>query len=282
MIRLIASDLDGTLLDLPDSISQVNIDAIEYAYQKGVQFCFASGRNLSSVLHLSDLLKHPPIYLLSNGAEMYDEKRNLLFQNLLDTDCLKDVCEILDQEQVNFFMYTTDGIFTRKEPSYVRERIIECLVAMMGEGIRKVVENSKNKPCNNLIKIDDFDEFIATQKILKIEGFDLSIEAIYSAKEKLKCFGKVSYLSTGRNNIEITSSTTSKGYALKKYCQMMGIQEDEVLVLGDSENDMSLFEDFKYSFAPSNALEIIKEKAYQVSTSCQEHAVASVIYQMIK
>ena len=49
MIKLIASDLDGTLLDEPNQISKINLDAIEYAYQKGAKFCFATGRDLQSV-----------------------------------------------------------------------------------------------------------------------------------------------------------------------------------------------------------------------------------------
>ena len=125
MIKLIASDLDGTLLDEPNRISKINLDAIEYAYQKGAKFCFSTGRDLQSVKDITCLLKHKPVLLLGNGSEVYDEDGNLVFQNFFNNKYLEEVCEIMNEHDVPHMVFTTDGFYTTTNPVEVRRRFIE-------------------------------------------------------------------------------------------------------------------------------------------------------------
>ena len=282
MIKLIASDLDGTLLDKPNRISKENLNAIEYAYQKGAKFCFATGRDLNSISEIAKSLDHAPVLILGNGAEVLDEDRNMLFQDFFKNEHLKEVCGIMDKHEVDYMIFTTDGFYTTKDPKIVREKFVERITAIKGEEYGYIFATSKDKPCNNLVQIEDMDKFVAEKHVLKVEGFHINENPVENVKKELEKFTDLSHLSTGKNNVEVTNLTATKGIALKKYCEMYHIHEDEVMVIGDSHNDLSMFEHFKYSYAPSNSTKEILDKAYKVVCSCDKHAVAKAIYDCIQ
>lgn len=282
MIKLIASDLDGTLLDEPNRISKINLDAIEYAYQKGAKFCFSTGRDLQSVKDITCLLNHKPVLLLGNGSEVYDEDENLVFQNFFNNKYLEEVCEIMNKHDVPHMIFTTDGFYTTTNPIEVRRRFIERIGKIKNQEMAHIFATNMDKPCNNLVQIEDIQEFAKTKKVLKVEGFHYNSKPVEDVKKVLEKFTELSHLSTGKNNVEVTNLTATKGLALKRYCEYANIKEDEVMVMGDSHNDLSMFEFFKYSFAPENSIQEIKNFAYKVVKSCDEHGVSQAIYEFIK
>lgn len=282
MIKLIASDLDGTLLDEPNRISKINLDAIDYAYQKGAKFCFSTGRDLQSVKDITCLLKHKPVLLLGNGSEVYDEDENLVFQNFFNNKYLVEVCEIMNKHDVPHMVFTTDGFYTTTNPVEVRRRFIERIGKIRNQEMAHIFATNMDKPCNNLVQIEDIQEFAKTKKVLKVEGFHYNSKPVEDVKKELEKFTELSHLSTGKNNVEVTNLTATKGLALKRYCEHANIKKDEVMVMGDSHNDLSMFEFFKYSFAPENSIQEIKDYAYKVVKSCDEHGVSQAIYEFIK
>lgn len=282
MIKLIASDLDGTLLDEPNRISKINLDAIEYAYQKGAKFCFSTGRDLQSVKDITCLLKHKPVLLLGNGSEVYDEDENLVFQNFFNNKYLVEVCEIMNKHDVPHMIFTTDGFYTTTNPVEVRRRFIERIGKIKNQEMAHIFATNMDKPCNNLVQIEDIQKFAKTKKVLKVEGFHYNSKPVEDVKKELEKFTELSHLSTGKNNVEVTNLTATKGLALKRYCEHANIKKDEVMVMGDSHNDLSMFELFKYSFAPENSIQEIKDYAYKVVKSCDEHGVSQAIYEFIK
>lgn len=282
MIKLIASDLDGTLLDEPNRISKINLDAIDYAYQKGAKFCFSTGRDLQSVKDITCLLKHKPVLLLGNGSEVYDEDENLMFQNFFNNKYLVEVCEIMNKHDVPHMVFTTDGFYTTTNPVEVRRRFIERIGKIRNQEMAHIFATNMDKPCNNLVQIEDIQEFAKTKKVLKVEGFHYNSKPVEDVKKELEKFTELSHLSTGKNNVEVTNLTATKGLALKRYCEHANIKKDEVMVMGDSHNDLSMFEFFKYSFAPENSIQEIKDYAYKVVKSCDEHGVSQAIYEFIK
>ena len=282
MIKLIASDLDGTLLDEPNRISKINLDAIEYAYQKGAKFCFSTGRDLQSVKDITCLLKNKPVLLLGNGSEVYDEDENLVFQNFFNNKYLEEVCEIMNKHDVPHMIFTTHGFYTTTNPVEVRRRFIERIGKIKNQEMAHIFATNMDKPCNNLVQIEDIQEFAKTKKVLKVEGFHYNSKPVEDVKKVLEKFTELSHLSTGKNNVEVTNLTATKGLALKWYCEYANIKEDEVMVMGDSHNDLSMFELFKYSFAPENSIQEIKNFAYKVVKSCDEHGVSQAIYEFIK
>lgn len=282
MIKLIVSDLDGTLLDEPNSISKINLEAIDYAYQKGARFGFATGRDLASVNSIKSLLHQDPLLILGNGAVIYDKDGTIVGEDFFPNQYLKEVTDIMNLHDVCHMIFTTDGFYTTTDAQEVRRRFIERIAFVASAQMAEIFDTDKNKPCNNLVQITDMDVFLKTKKVIKVEGFHIHAGPVEAVKRDLEQYTDLSHLSTGKNNVEVTNITAQKGPALKKYIKRAGIAEDEVMVLGDSHNDISLFEHFKYSFAPENSCDEIKEKAYRVVKSCKEHGVSDAIYGFIK
>lgn len=228
------------------------------------------------------LLKHKPVLLLGNGSEVYDEDENLVFQNFFNNKYLEEVCEIMNEHDVSHMIFTTDGFYTTTDPVEVRQRFIERIGKIRNQEMAHIFATNMDKPCNNLVQIEDIQEFAKTKKVLKVEGFHYNSKPVEDVKKALEKFTELSHLSTGKNNVEVTNLTATKGLALKRYCEYANIKEDEVMVMGDSHNDLSMFEFFKYSFAPENSIQEIKDYAYKVVKSCDEHGVSQAIYEFIK
>lgn len=211
MIKLIASDLDGTLLDEPNRISKINLDAIEYAYQKGAKFCFSTGRDLQSVKDITCLLKHKPVLLLGNGSEVYDEDENLVFQNFFNNKYLEEVCEIMNKHDVPHMIFTTDGFYTTTNPVEVRRRFIERIGKIKNQEMAHIFATNMDKPCNNLVQIEDIQEFAKTKKVLKVEGFHYNSKPVEDVKKVLEKFTELSHLSTGKKQCRSNEFDSYKG-----------------------------------------------------------------------
>lgn len=220
--------------------------------------------------------------LLGNGSEVYDEDENLVFQNFFNNKYLEEVCEIMNKHDVPHMIFTTDGFYTTTNPVEVRRRFIERIGKIKNQEMAHIFATNMDKPCNNLVQIEDIQEFAKTKKVLKVEGFHYNSKPVEDVKKELEKFTELSHLSTGKNNVEVTNLTATKGLALKRYCEYANIKKDEVMVMGDSHNDLSMFELFKYSFAPENSIQEIKDYAYKVVKSCDEHGVSQAIYEFIK
>lgn len=282
MIKLIVCDLDGTLLDKPNAISQENLEAIEYAYQRGARFGFATGREWMSIQDIKAQLTQEPLLILSNGAIVCEGDGTVVHEDYFPNQYLEGVIDVLAKNGVPYMIFATDGFYTTMEPEDVRDMFIERIGMVRSPEYAVEFRTNPEKPCNRLVRIADMAEFLKTKKIFKVEGFHVRSEPIEAAKRDLEPFTELSHLSTGINNVEVTHITAQKGLVLKKYVESVGIAPDEVMVMGDSDNDLSLFEHFQYSFAPANSCDAIKAKAYCVVKSCLEHGVSDAIYRFIK
>jgi len=78
-------------------------------------------------------------------------------------------------------------------------------------------------------------------------------------------------------NIEITSACANKAKAISRYCEVMGIDEDEVVTIGDSGNDIPMLQHFKNSYAMGNADEVTKKAAAHIALSNREKGVARLL-----
>ena len=76
---------------------------------------------------------------------------------------------------------------------------------------------------------------------------------------------------------DITSSKVSKGNAVKKICEYLKLEKDEIIVIGDGENDLSMFEETPNSVAMRNGIQIVKQKAKEITLSNDEDGVAKVL-----
>ena len=284
MIKLIVSDMDGTLLAHDSSISKGNIEAIRYAQSKGVQFAIATGRDYSSLKGILEAHDLKCFSILGNGAQFCNENGEILSSAYFPKKCFKQVLQIFDELKIHYMIFTANGFYSTAEPNVVRDAFIDRCVVQFERKREDYLDDGCNQDmaCMKLKKIGDLDDFINSSiDIIKVEAFNNDVSLIEKAKEKLQEIEGIAYLSSFDDNIEVTDKAAQKGLILENVIEELGYSKDEVMVLGDGLNDITLFERFKYSFAPGNANETIKAMAYQVVGACEEDGVSQAIYMML-
>lgn len=284
MIKLIVSDMDGTLLAHDSSISKGNIEAIRYAQSKGVQFAIATGRDYSSLKGILEAHDLKCFSILGNGAQFCNENGEILSSAYFPKKCFKQVLQIFGELKIHYMIFTANGFYSTAEPNVVRDAFIDRCVVQFKRKREDYLDDGCNQDmaCMKLKKIGDLDDFINSSiDIIKVEAFNNDVSLIEKAKEKLQEIDGIAYLSSFDDNIEVTDKAAQKGLILENVIEELGYSKDEVMVLGDGLNDITLFERFKYSFAPGNANETIKAMAYQVVGACEEDGVSQAIYMML-
>ncbi|RIP36085.1 HAD family phosphatase [Staphylococcus gallinarum] len=285
MINLIATDMDGTLLNAAHEISEENIQAIKYAQSLGITVVIATGRafyEANTPVNQTDL-KVP--YICLNGAEVRDESFNIMSTSNLNRELINRITEALNQEHVYYQVYTNLGIYTenpqRDLDIYIdiAERAGQTAdVEKIKQGIQKRIDNGTLKVVDNYDKI----EKTPGEIVMKILAFDSDLTKIERVSRKLAESGSLAVSSSSRGNIEITHSDAQKGIALETIAERLNIDMQNVMAIGDNLNDMSMLERVGYPVAMENATEEVKQVAKYVTETNEQSGVGKVIMKLIQ
>lgn len=272
MIQMIASDMDGTLLDEHMQITNENIQAIQFAKEKGIQFMVCTGRNITEVLPaLNDAKLTCPMITL-NGAQAFDQEKNVLFTAGIEQKLALAIIEILEQEQIYYEISTNEGTFSQD-----LARRIETFSAFLCERMphltyQMAIAMTSARFEQLPIKIvDNLTAYITKPdvQVLKIIGFDHKRpEILAKVRQKLQSFDELAVTSSGSNNIEINHREAQKGLAVQHMAKLLQIPLSQVMTIGDNLNDLSMIQAAGVSFAMGNAIEELKKAAkYQTDTN---------------
>lgn len=284
MIKLIASDMDGTLLNDEHTISEENIKAIKIAEERGCHFTIVTGRDYSGVKNFFQEFDLKCECILSNGAEYRDINGDVIERITIDNDTVRKIVQVMMEANVAIEMFTEDGMIIINEDIYKESLLQRFRRYNKGKTDLEIIEIARNmydtwKP--EMIK--DVEGFLdSNTDILKIMIYHEDAQYIKELKEKLKNIEGVAVASTFANDIEISNIQAQKGLILAKVIEKMGIKKEEVIVLGDSFNDYSMFTEFENSFAMENAIPEIKEIAKYITDSNDNDGVAKAIYKALE
>ncbi|NFT08245.1 HAD family phosphatase [Clostridium botulinum] len=284
MIKLIVSDMDGTLLNSEHKISKENLDAIKKAEERGIHFAIATGRSYQDVKPFIDECDLDCQCILMNGAEYRDENGKILENIYIDKEKTKRILEVLKNSGFSVELYTDKGIYTTDTKEEAYQGMIYRVKSFdphLSE--EEVLENAKVHPhLLNLKYIDDINRFLESEiNIAKVIAFYDDVDVIKKLKFDIEKIEGLIVASTFATNVEINNIEAQKGLILSKTIEKMGISKDEVIVLGDSFNDYSLFTEFPKSFAMENAVPEIKEIAKYITDTNDNSGVAKAIYKAI-
>lgn len=281
MIKLIASDMDGTLLN-DGEISEYNLEMILKAQAKGIKFVIASGRTYPAILPILQKHNFKCDCVTGNGAEYVDSEGKLVSARYLSLENALAVMEILDKTKLEYMIYTTTKTFSTKPVEIVQDAFVYRGYHRFGKHNGQSIEDtraqiSKTHACFKMEQLDNYQEALKDYSIIKIEAFYYDEKEVVKAKKELAKLGDVSYLSSYPDNVEITNIEATKGNILFEASKLYGIQKDEVMVLGDGMNDMSMFELFKCGVAMENAVQELKDVAMYVTDHFQKDGVGKAI-----
>lgn len=287
MIKLIVSDMDGTLFNSSQEISPYNLGAIQSALKNGVQFMIATGRSMEAMQPTIDKYNLQCGLILMNGAEIRDENHNIIHTINIDNSKIKAFATRLEEMGYIPEYMTNDGsqICATEEKMILNMgyRML-CLDRTHTLTLEEAIEKGKTSHFMSILSRNDSVEEMLSKnlEIRKIVVFNPNREMNAKNREILrKEFPEFAIVSSYPENIEINAAAAQKGYGLEQAIEKMGIAKKEVAVFGDGLNDISMFEVFPNSFAPVNAEPEVKEKAKEIIPSNNDDGVGKKINELL-
>lgn len=286
MIKVVASDLDGTLLNEEHRVSECTAEMVKRIQENGVEFVVATGRN---ALEAKEVIQDSGIVcdcLLASGAEVRDCEWNVLRQIPMDYDDVERVEELAGDYPVALYFFSDGQDYMVGTPEEVEDLLVEEFRIFFMNGTKEEIQNSefyqsRRKLVTNLSDIHEFRR--KNIPVFKIFLFSSDSEAITALKKIYGEMPGVASAASADSNIELTDIHAQKGPVLKEFIEAKGYKMEEVMVLGDSENDYSMLSmGFGATVAMENASEKLKEVARYITRSNREDGVAYILGKMLK
>ena len=282
MIKLIVSDLDGTLLQENHLMNQETIDEIKKQMARGVDFMVATGRDYPGVTPIFENTGIDPELILLNGAQ-YRDHGGVIKDNIrLSASQIKAVGEIFARFHVVWNVYTADGIASL----FNEEENLDAFMETAWLDGFCTPDTSKETYRDFYVGLKVYstiDELLAHEPdILKMEVHDGDREKIHQLQEALMQVEDIAIAISKPINIEVTHADAQKGIMLMKAIEKQGLCSDEVMVIGDSANDLSMLTRFKYSFAVANGAQAAIEAANYLTADNTDFGVVKAIRQLCK
>jgi Cof subfamily protein (haloacid dehalogenase superfamily) len=280
MIRLIAIDMDGTILSPDHSISTKNKLAILAAQSNGIEVVIATGRSFSEAF---DPVKAEGLnlsYICLNGAEVRDEFGKLLSATHLVENDIGKITSILDAEKIDYQLFIDTYVYTTSIEVQIDTFIQLAEAANQIPPIDKIRQEVMDRVEQGVIRIvDSFDELINQRgsEIYKVFGTSYNRLHLDNARKALQLIPGLAISSSGAGNLEITNSNAQKGIAVEQYAKSKGISMDNVMAIGDNYNDLSMMERAGYSVAMGNAPVDIKAACTETTTTNAQDGVGLAV-----
>ena len=285
MYKLIAIDLDGTLLNSYGQISQKNKEAIKKAQNEGKKIVLSSGRSTNSVKTFAEDLGENEYIICGNGSLIYDlKKEEIIYDKFINKNKALQIINICEQNSIYYNIYTEDMVIakslnnnvlfyhqenankpdTKKTKINLVEDIYEYVNNLKNNNILKfTISDSNNIIFNSIIKklreiknIDVLDVAHMSRKIIKSGTEEILLEYYYT---------------------EITSENVDKWNAIKWLAEKLKIDNKEIMAIGDNINDKMMIENAGLGVAMGNSAPYIKEIADKVVEDNNNDGVAQAI-----
>lgn len=259
-IKLVVSDMDGTLLNSKHEVSQLFLELFKQIQENHIKFAVASGRQYYSLRERMEKIKEDLIYIAENGAiVMYeDEQLHIVpMKKEVVHEIIKEVRK-LDNKYL---------VLCGRKQAYIEKTDPEFMEPFLNH-------YEKYEVVDDLLEVED-------DLFLKLTVCDLS-GAEENSLPHLEHFGdRLQVKLSGEIWIDFNDLEAQKGNALKAVQEKLNIKEEETVAFGDYLNDIELFQHSGYSYAMKNAHSKVKEQATHHAGSNDELGVEKVLEELL-
>lgn len=284
MYKLIAIDLDGTLLNQYGIVTQETKEAIQKVKENGAEVIIASGRPIDSIKTIAKEIKSEKYFISGNGAIIYDiAKDEIIYENTLKKQKVLDIIKICEENSIYYNIYTEKEIIAKS---------LQCNVLYYHkENIKKEEEDK-----THINIVEDIYEYVENknEKIVKITICDSHQVVFSSIMRKLKKIDEIEVLDVshmsrkmirqGTEEIpieyfytEISAKNVDKWNAIEFLMEKMEINTEEIVAIGDNMNDKKMIENAGLGIAMGQSHPEVKKVAKQIITSNAENGVANIL-----
>lgn len=273
MIKIIALDLDGTLLNSDKELSPENRQALEWAASQGIEIVPTTGRFFGAMPQVIRDLPFVHYAITINGAQAYDVAQDkVLHRAELSAEQAVAIMEYLDGYPVIYDAYMNNwGWMTKSMHARAEEYIDDPYFMDMVRTFRNTVPDLKNHlaSCEETVQKVQFytkDQRLRGEVLCGLsQGYD-HLSVTYAMPF----------------NAEINLDTANKGEALLRLADHLGVAHEDTMAMGDGSNDLSMVVASGIGVAMENAIPELKEAADYITASNDHHGVAQAIYHFCK
>jgi Cof subfamily protein (haloacid dehalogenase superfamily) len=258
--KLLAIDLDETLLTTDKHISSGNAEALRRAMDAGKYVVLASGRTYISIVNCLSPFMTDNYIISSSGAQVHDKDGKLVYDMFVDPARVKDVINWCRDRGIHSQTYSDEGFHYVKEGPYSKY----------------YEEHNHMKGFEDPLLYERDD--IRTSKMLIID----SLENVGSIKEQVReAFPDLVIVNSQSQYIEVLAPAVSKAAALEWVAGKLGVAREEIIAFGDNEVDLSMLEYAGFAVGMSNGEPAVLDIADYITQSNNDDGVAKAIYKFV-
>ena len=282
MYKLVAIDLDGTMLNHDGEISERTKEIVEKCLKKDVEIVLASGRPIDSIKTIAKELGIKGYFIAGNGALVYDiQKDEMIYENYIKKEKVLEIIKICEENSIAYNVYTDKVILTTNlkfnvlyyyKENLNKEENKQTNISIV-ENMYEYVENMKEDKFLK-ITICDQNEIIfhsIIKKLKEINGIEV-LEIEHMSRKIIKQGTEeipVEYFYT-----EISASNVDKWKAIEFLMKKIGLKQEEVMTIGDNINDKKMIENAGMGIAMKGSTEEILEIAKDITETNDNDGVA--------
>lgn len=270
-IKLIALDLDGTLLDEKKHLSEKNRKVLMRCIEKGIFVVPTTGRTVIGIP--KEVLSIPGVrYAITvNGAMVEDlQGKRVLHEELLSAEKTLQVLEIAKKYPVMYDVYMKGrGKSEQRFLDHMDQYNIKPEIQDLVRRTRDVVDDICQHVAQGAENVDKVNMFFGDMQVREV------------VREELKKIPGIIVTSSMKNNLEINSENATKGSGILALAKSLGVSPEQTMAFGDGENDISMIQMAHFGVAMGNASSFLQSQADYVTLSNEQDGVAAAIEKFV-
>lgn len=285
MYKLVAIDLDGTMLNSYGEVTENTKKVIKNTIEKGIDVIIASGRPIDSIKTIANEIGSKRYFIAGNGATIYDiQNDQIIYEKYLSKQKVLDIIKICEENSIAYNVYTDKTILATSLKYNVLYYHKENLKKEENKKTNiSIVENMyeyvKNKQDEKFLKITICDESKSIfqsiiRKLKNIEGIEV-LDVLHMSRKTIKQGTRevpIEYYYT-----EISLENVDKWEALKFLIEKLNIEQEQVIAIGDNINDKKMIENSGLGVAMKGSTPQITNIADFITDTNNEEDVAKVL-----
>lgn len=283
-MKLIVSDMDGTLLNSQGQLSQENVEALLKAQKRGVEIAIASGRNYGNIMALCKKAGLQPHIISNNGSFAFTKEGERIYARSLDGCHVDHAVNWLSRRNYFFVLCCQNHIYTPRNAAELLDDDYGNAVNRSPDITEKIFQEGKEhfttQDCVTFV--DDFHALLKRDIVFgSISAITVDLDKLSAGREYFNNYQGLALAIAGKHIFEMIHPEASKGNALQILADHLQIPLTDVMAIGDNYNDLSMLQKVGISVAVDNAEEEVKKACRYISLSNDRHGVAHIIHQLL-
>jgi len=260
--KLVAVDIDGTLLNSQGIITDKTRSSIQKAVDKGIVFSICTGRPIQGVERFNSLLDLDSPYITYNGAMIVmGRSKEILYEQGLSAEAARSIMSWGKKFQTTIMVWSNNQLYASELNARAHDyKKLSGVEPLLIDDEKTLIHNGVTK----ILWYDDIDKIDLYQGLLKNALFD-----------------NVNYYTSKPTFLEFVDKRVSKANAMEKLGTHFGISSEEMIAIGDGFNDLSMIEYAGMGVAMGNAPQAIRDKANFVTLTNDEDGIAYALEKFI-